>query len=159
MEVNKNSESCKNFTLSRSVAQALEGNIRGVWSHNKRRGPSMGTPSIILNIMTLIQHCIIRESIRTFVLNTKFNFEITWSSSVDDVTKYGNQTLSESIDYVVKYVSHTKFRLNDIICSILVRNGNHIQGTFIREHSFFTERASTVEGFQQAFRKVFENAW
>ena len=119
----------------------------------------MGTPSIILNIMTLIQHCIIRESIRTFVLNTKFNFEITWSSSVDDVTKYGNQTLSESIDYVVKYVSHTKFRLNDIICSVLVRNGNHIQGTFIREHSFFTERASTVEGFQQAFRKVFENAW
>ena len=119
----------------------------------------MGTPSIILNIMTLIQHCIIRESIREFVLNTKFNFEITWSSTVDEVTKYGNQTLSESIDYVVKYVSNTKFRLNDIICSILVRNGNHIQGTFIRERSFFTERASTVEGFQQAFRKVFENAW
>jgi hypothetical protein len=149
------------FIISKGIGSALEGNMHGIWSRNSRNENGIGvtsslltTSTILLNVITLLKHYIIRESIKTFLNNY---MDMQWSKSYNDVIEYGNYYLENGVHDSVLYLSNTKFIYKDIICSILVRNANNIQATFVQQNkTFLMEKMQSVKGFKLLFCNVFQ---
>ena len=158
---NDSNNTNNHFLLSKNIADALKGNIYGIWARNKRineivtsSSPPAASPTIS-NVVALIQHYTIRESISLYVKNSKFNMEIDWNNSLDDLTLHGNQILLKGNNSMAMYISNTNFKLDDVICSIIVRGGENIQVTFIQNQTFLVEKVASMKGFELLFRKVF----
>ena len=81
--------------------------------------------------------------------------EIDWNNSLDDLTLHGNQILLKGNNSMAMYISNTNFKLDDVICSIIVRGGENIQVTFIQIQTFLVEKVASMKGFELLFRKVF----
>ncbi len=83
------------------------------------------------------------------------DYNIIAASELGNISDRRTYLLLKGNNSMAMYISNTNFKLDDVICSIIVRGGENIQVTFIQNQTFLVEKVASMKGFELLFRKVF----